>query len=195
MSLSEISSLAGTVSAVAVLVSLFFLARQLRQGHQNQQALIQQGRASRSAEIAMRLMSTDFAEAYHACMCGDAQVTETQLVQFIGYSRAVFLGAEDSFLQHRDGQLDEPAFTSFSRSLCSLFESPGMRAAWSVLREWYDMEFAAYVDGLVRQAADRPIGMQHARWKSAVSGCSGANSSSASSKTGDARHAGLTTAA
>src|SRR5580698_7996644 len=105
MRLSDITTLAGIVSAVAVVISLLLLHRQLRQAHKNQRALIQQGRAGRSAEIAMRLVSTDFAEAYHSCMSGDTEIPETQLVQFIGYCRAVFLGAEDSFLQHCEGLL------------------------------------------------------------------------------------------
>ena len=109
----------------------------------------------------MRLMDTEFAEAYHNCMDGNGEVTDTQLVQFIGYCRAVFLGAEDSFLQHRAGLLDEKAFNSFDRSLRSLFESPGMRAAWSILREWYDQDFATYMD-------EAGVGPYDARQASAV---------------------------
>ena len=170
MNLSVLSTLATAVSAAAVLISLLLLKRQIAQSEKNQRALIQQGRASRSAEIAMRLMEADFAEAYHRCMNGDAEITETQLVQFVGYCRAVFLGSEDSFLQHRDCLLDEPAFKSFERaSLVGLFVSPGMRAAWSILRGWYDPEFAAYVDGIVHDATDRPYALQHEQWKAAVS--------------------------
>jgi hypothetical protein len=169
MSLSVLTTLAGTVSAVAVLVSLLLLKRQIRHSDKNQRALIQQGRACRSAEIAMRLMSTDFAEAYHSCMSGDTEITEIQFVQFMGYCRAVFLSAEDSFLQHRERLLSELAFNSFKRSLLGLFVSPGMRAAWSILRDWYDLEFVAFMDGIVKEATDRPNGIQHAQWKSALS--------------------------
>ena len=44
-----------------------------------------------------------------------------------------------------------------------------MRAAWSILREWYDAEFAAYLDGIVKDAADRPNASQPAQWKAAAS--------------------------
>ncbi|QJW94386.1 hypothetical protein [Frigoriglobus tundricola] len=173
MIFSAISTLTGIVSAAAVLASLLLVRRQLQESHVYQQALIQQGRASRSADIAMRLMSPDFAEAYHSCMCGDTDVTPTQLVQFIGYCRAVFLVAEDSYLQHRDGLLDEPGFNSFGRSLRSLFESPGMKAAWAILRERYDSEFATYMDSVVNEARHRPIVIQHALWKATVSNING----------------------
>lgn len=167
--LNTLSTVAGIVSAMAVLTSLLFVWQQMRQSVKNQRALIQQGRAGRSVDIAMRLMESDFAEGYHRCMKGDTNITDTQLVQFIGYCRAVFLGAEDSFLQHRDHLLNERAFNSFVRSLRSLFESPGMRAAWSVLRDWYDERFATYMDQIVREATNRPSEMQHAQWKVAAS--------------------------
>ncbi len=169
MSLSVLSTFAAAISAVAVLISLLLVKRQIEQSEKNQRALIQQGRAGRSAEIAMRLMDSDFAEAYHCCMNGDAEITEIQLVQFIGYCRAVFLGAEDSFLQHRECLLDEPGFKSFERALVGLFVSPGMRAAWSILRGWYDPEFAAYVDAIADDAADRSFAVQQEQWQAAVS--------------------------
>lgn len=169
MMLSLLSNVAGIVSAGAVLVSLLFVWQQMRQSVRNQRALIQQGRAGRSVDIAMRLVDSDFAEGYHRCMNGDTNITDAQLVQFIGYSRAVFLGAEDSFLQHRDHLLNERAFNSFARSLRSLFESPGMRAAWTILRDWYDAEFAAYMDRIVKEANNHPTDLQHARWKAAAS--------------------------
>lgn len=168
MSLAYLTSLASAVSAIAVLVSLLLLQRQIRQSEKNQRALIQQGRAGRSAEIAMRLMSTDAAEAYHRCMSGDPDVSETHLVQFIGYCRAVFLGAEDSFLQHREGLLDELAFSSFTKSLRALFVSPGMRAAWLIVHEWYDMEFVTFMDGVCQEAAARAEVTHLAEWKATV---------------------------
>jgi hypothetical protein len=169
MNLSLLSTFAAAVSAAAVLISLLLVKRQIDQSEKNQRALIQQGRASRSAEIAMRLMDSDFAEAYHRCMTGDANVPASQLVQFIGYCRAVFLGAEDSYLQHRVLLLDEPAFNSFERALRGVFVSPGIRASWSILREWYDPGFAAFIDAIVEDATNRPYAVQHEQWKAAVS--------------------------
>jgi hypothetical protein len=174
VNLSVLATLAGIVSTISVVISLLLIKRQIRHSDKNQRALIQQGRAGRSADIAMRLMSTEFAKAYYSGINGDSDISEIQLVQFMGYCRAVFLGAEDSFLQHRERRLGELAFRSFKRSLHGVFELPGMRAAWSIVRDWYDEEFVAFVDSTVKEAADRPNGLQHTqglheRWKAAVS--------------------------
>jgi hypothetical protein len=168
MSLSDLSSIAGAVSAFAVLVSLVFLNVQVRLTEKNQRALIQQGRAGRTAGIAMSLMAPEFAEVYGRCMNGDADISETQLGQFTGYCRALFLGAEDSFLQHRDALLDEMAFVSFKASLRALLISPGIRAIWSMTRDWYGPEFGEFMDKIVKEAVTLPHIDQLARWKATI---------------------------
>jgi hypothetical protein len=168
MLLSELYTIAGTVSAIAVLVSVLLLRIQVRQSVKNQRALIQQGRAGRSAEIAMRLMSSDFAEAYHRCMNGETDVTDIQLVQFNGYCRAVFLGAEDSYLQHREALLDEMAFLSFTRSLRALFSAPGLRAMWAIAREGHEAEFVAFMDSIAKETTNRSCLNRIAQWKRAI---------------------------
>ena len=169
MSLSELAPIGGVIIAVAVLASLLFLNIQIRQSEKNQRALIQQGRAGRSANISMRLIASDFAEVYYRCMKGDAGISEAELGQFMGYCRAVFLGAEDSFLQHRELLLDELAFASFTSSLRAIFVSPGMRAMWTITREWYEREFVEFMDTIVKEAANRPRIDQLSQWKTVVS--------------------------
>jgi hypothetical protein len=168
MTLSDIASIAGAVSAVAVLVSLVFLNIQVRQSKKNQRALIQQGRAGRTADIAMQIMASDFAEVYCRCMNGDSNISETQLAQFMGYCRALFLGAEDSFLQHRGMLLDGLAFASFTESLRAIFTSPGIRTAWTMTREWYGPEFVTFMDAIFNEVTDLPRANQLAQWKAAL---------------------------
>jgi len=168
LDLTDIASIGGAVSAVAVLISLVFLNLQVRQAEKNQRALIQQGRAGRTADIAMRLMSSDFADVYCRCMSGEAGISATQLGQFTGYCRAVFLGAEDSFLQNHESQLDELAFVSFTTALRAIFVSPGVRAIWTMTRQWYGAEFAQFMDSIVAEAAHHPYIDQLAHWKALV---------------------------
>jgi hypothetical protein len=169
MSFSELTAIAGVVSAVAVLVSLVFLNLQLRQSEKNQRALIQQGRAGRTTDIAMRAMAKDFAEVLYRCMNGDPGISETQLGQFMGYCRAVFLGAEDSFFQYRESLLHERAFVSVTTSLRGIFVAPGVRVMWSMTRAWYEPEFARFMDAIARETANHACVDQLALWKAIVS--------------------------
>lgn len=168
MTFADIADMAGAVSAVGVLVSLFLLNVQVHATEKNQRAMTQQARAGRTADIAMHLMAPDFAEIFCRCKNGDPGITEPMLGQFMGYCRAVFLGAEDSFFQHQESLLDEMDFISFSLSLRELFVSPGMRAIWKMTREWYGPEFVEFMDAIAKQSSTRLGVDQLAQWKTVV---------------------------
>jgi len=170
MTFADIADLAGAVSAIGVLVSLFLLNVQVHATEKNQRAMTQQARAGRTADIAMRLMASDFAEIFCRCKNGDPNITEPMLGQFMGYCRAVFLGAEDSFIQHKESLLDEMAFVSFSLSLREIFVSPGIRAVWKMTREWYGPEFIEFMDAIAKQSSTRLGIDQLAQWKTVVAG-------------------------
>jgi hypothetical protein len=168
MNFADVAAIAGAISALAVLVSLLFLNIQVRLTEKNQRALTQQGRAGRTADIAMRLMAADFAVIFCRCKNGDPSITEPMLDQFMGYCRAVFLGAEDSFIQHEESLLSELAFVSFSLSLREIFVSPGVRAIWKMTREWYGPEFVEFMDAIAKQSSTRLGVNQLAQWKTVV---------------------------
>jgi hypothetical protein len=170
MTLADLSSIATAISAFAILVSLIFVNIQVRQAEKYQRASIQQERASRTADIAMRLIDQNFAEVHFRCMKGDPGITAAELRQFSGYCRATFLGAEDSFFQHAESLLDEKAYISFRLSLEALLVSPGMRALWRMTCDWYEPEFAAFMDSLVAEAARHPPVDQMLQWKKSCSG-------------------------
>ncbi len=59
MTLSDLASVGGVISGVTVSVSLVYLGLQMRQNAWRSQALIQQGRASRTVEILTQWLDMD----------------------------------------------------------------------------------------------------------------------------------------
>src|SRR5258708_5690158 len=79
---------------------------------------------------------------------GAADIGSDRLFQFMYMARARFLSLEVSFLQHRNGLMDEGAFVGHIEAFKLVFAARGLRAAWKLTRTIYDREFADFVDRL-----------------------------------------------
>jgi hypothetical protein len=174
MSLSDLASIATFVSGVAVLVSLVYLSQQIRQNTKHSRALIQQGRAARIADSAFRLAELRANDEMEKCFQGDANVSGKDVGRFLNIARAIFISAEDSYFQHREGLLDGMAFASFEASVRSGMGSAGIAAGWMLTREMYEPEFRAYIDrmlgdlNVVRDGTNRSL----ENWKAALASMS-----------------------
>lgn len=146
MTLESLSSIGSFISGIAVMVSLVYLSVQIRQNTKHSQALIQQGRAARIADTALRLADLRADEGLNGCFEGVAQSSAKDVSRFLMAARAVFVSAEDSFFQGEDGLLGPPAFESYKASLRSGMGSSGLAAAWLLTRDMYEPKFQAFMD-------------------------------------------------
>src|SRR5215472_15316035 len=103
MSLSDLASLGSVVSGFAVLISLIYLALQVRQTERNQQASIRHSRATRAVDLQLALADPGLANVTIRANLDSEALTELELRQFLSLSRAVFFHFEDSFYQHEEG--------------------------------------------------------------------------------------------
>jgi hypothetical protein len=175
MSLSDLASLATLASGIAVLASLFYLAQQIRQNTKHSRALIQQGRAARVTETALRLaeLRADD-EALENCFSGDPDADPKALGRFFSVCRALFVSAEDSFYHHREGLMDEQTFASFEASMQGLMSrTPGVAAGWLLTRDSYEPDFRAYMDRVLGSITpESDAALRTSRWKTALASLS-----------------------
>ena len=106
MSLSDLASIGSFISGIAVLVSLVYLSLQIRQNTKHSQALIQQGRAARIADIASRIVELRADDGLNGCFDGSPEASAKDVSRFLSMARAFFISAEDSFLQIEDAAAD-----------------------------------------------------------------------------------------
>ena len=99
MSLSDLASLGSFISGLAVLISLIYLALQVRQTKRNQQIAIRHTRASRIVELHLALADPGVAEAWFHGSGSPQKITQIELSQFTNLCRAFFFHFEDSFYQ------------------------------------------------------------------------------------------------
>jgi hypothetical protein len=166
MSLADLASLGSFVNGFAVLISLIYLALQVRQTKRNQQIAIRHSRVSRIVELQLALADPAVADAWLHCSGSPQEITQTELSQFINLCRALFFHFEDSFYQREEGLLNDEAFETVVAGVRLSARSPGWRAAWRVARPNFGGRFLAFMDGMVTASAvEPPLDLSLAAWK------------------------------
>jgi hypothetical protein len=166
MSLSDLASLGSFVSGFAVLISLIYLALQVRQTERNQQISIRHSRVSRTVELHLALADPAAAGAWLHGSGSPQEITQTELSQFINLCRAHFFHFEDSFYQREGGLLNDDAFETVVAGARLSARSPGFRAAWRIARPNFGGRFRDFLDGVVAgAAAEPPVDLSLETWK------------------------------
>jgi len=150
MTLTDLASIGTLVSGVAVLVSLIYLALQVRQSDRNQRTLLQQGSSIRNAQGAARLTEPHLAALYAKAVHNETDFTTAQVVQLATQLRASLLGVQDQYLLKRLSLIDSIQFESQERAFSVMFALPIMRALWISSRALYAPEFSNYVDAIIK---------------------------------------------
>jgi hypothetical protein len=156
MSLSDIAALAGVISSIAVLVSLVYLALQVRHAANSQRSETQGSATARRLEVLIAQSTAEASLAMNMGMSANPDITPAQITQFISLCNLIMASAEDEFFQHRRGLLDEQRYTLQRGILQQTFMAPGFRAVWRMTRNVYHADFAAFVDGIMRET--EPLG-------------------------------------
>ena len=166
MSLSELASLGSFVSACAVLISLIYLALQVRQTKRNQQIAIRHSRATRVVELHLALADAAVADAWLHGSGSPHEITQTELSQYNNLCRALFFHFEDSFYQREEGLLNDDAFETVVAGARLSARSPGFRAAWRISRPNFAGRFLDFMDRLVAgSAVEPPVDLSLEAWK------------------------------
>jgi len=169
MSLSDLASLGSFVSGLAVLISLIYLALQVRQTKRNQQIAIRHSRATRVVELHVALADIAVADAWLHGSLSPRDITPTELSQFVNLCRALFFHFEDSFYQREEGLLNDDAFETVVAGVRFSARSPGFRAAWRMARPNFGGRFLTFMDGvIIGSTVEPPVDLSVESWKVAV---------------------------
>src|SRR5215472_12690648 len=128
--LSDLASIGSLVSGVAVVVSLVFLAMQIRQANANQKSLMQQGRSARTVDMLMKMSDPGLSETILGAFGGGVPDEPARIFAFYSFACACFWNYEDSFLQFRARTLDASGWATDELTLQGLLANPAYRAVW-----------------------------------------------------------------
>jgi hypothetical protein len=153
------------LSGVGVVVSVVYLALQVRQAEKSQRALMQQGRATRASQAAFTLAQPDLAGLYFKGARTPKELSPEEIDRFMMLSRAALLSAEDSVLHYQAGLLSEQSYRAFAAGVYALVgRSAGLRAAWRLTAQNYSPALGALMEDAMRNAKPQGAAEFQAMW-------------------------------
>ncbi len=150
MNLATLVNIASLVSSIAVLVSLIYLALQIRQGARNQRSQMDRGRSRQVGEWLQFIAGADTAPLILRGHAADPSLSAVERQRYLWSMYPLFLHFEDSYFQHREGMLGEGQYASILGHLRSQCSTPGFRKLWQHIRARFPADFAAFIDGVMR---------------------------------------------
>jgi hypothetical protein len=146
MRLSDLASIGSLISSAAVVISLVYLALQIRQTERNQRALIHQGRASRMIALTTQIANPGVVDGYFQAILGSDSIADGQYRQYTMLFTGLLYAIEDDFFQYKTGLLEKKYFESSTQTWKRILSVPGHRVTWRRLRATFAPEFVEFMD-------------------------------------------------
>jgi hypothetical protein len=156
MSLEQLGLIADIVSAIAIVITLVYLALQIKDS----------SRSSRSAAVtdATTAMQAFYQELgsnpatsklFLEAVTNPDALSQQDQFQYLMLMHSCFLGFQRSFFLAREGTLDVDLRDSIGTAMHAVNRMPGMHLYWRQRKAYFQPEFVEWVEGLL---AREPLG-------------------------------------
>lgn len=153
MKLEKLSALAELVSAVAIVVTLGYLAIQTRQNTAAVQAAVRQSMLIEDRELLFKQMEFPFVAAGEY---NERELTREEQVQLISFLVAMVRVRENQWLQYQNGVIDEATWATYRVPLEIILSQPFSREWWQVRSKAGEFT-EGFVNDVNDLLADMPI--------------------------------------
>jgi hypothetical protein len=163
MQLETLANLGEFVSAIAVVLSLIYLAAQIRQATRAQRAESYSRAVDRIATIQGRLAEdSQLADILLKGTIDHRVLTARERVQFTWVFYEMFGAFEFMLHEHRSGSLSDDVWQRWADTLLWWMAYPGVRAWWDARPAPFTPAFTQFVES--HRSAVRPDPHAHERW-------------------------------
>jgi len=138
------------VGALGVILSVLYLAIQIRKDARARVAETSHSIAARAGAVQQILSENrELAAVWRRALRGDFEdLEEADRTQFEVYLSVVTRSYEDGFYQYREGLIEERVWLAWARSIPDLVRTPGYLAWWQTHKHWFSDDFQNFVDGV-----------------------------------------------
>ena len=158
--LQDLGALGEFVGALGVVVSLVYLAQQMRQNTTSVRAASFNSMTENSIRILEHsFRDGDFADFLHRAEGDPSSLSATELVRWNAYMTAVYRHFGNLVYQYRVGVLDRQMWQSYRDTLKKSLRTPSWRAWFEENREVFSTSLVELVELIVRELeAEEQVG-------------------------------------
>ncbi len=153
MSLEGYALFAEIVAAFSVVVSLLYLAAQVRQSNRVSSASARQ--AISEFALQMSIFNAEHADRL-AKVHSQAELTEGDHLFRWWNHMMVFLHAETYYRHHELGLMPPAHWDSYVRFVDNYLDTAGVSEFWTDVGQFFSMEFSVWVRDLIQKKTDNP---------------------------------------
>lgn len=148
ISLSDLAHVAEIIAAVAVIVSLVYVARGLQDNTQavNAAAVAAITSGSRESLLAAAI-DGDLARIRSEGNADPSSLSAVDADRYFLYVRQLWLNFQNVWTQWKLGTVDQGVWLGYEAALCDILSSPGMRSEWGRHAPALDRDFVNLVEG------------------------------------------------
>ena len=169
LELSELADLGEFLGGIFVVLSLVYLAIQIRQNTQSTRAENFARGLERISQMQATLSRDPELASLHARGVADASsLTPQERIRFTWWFAEAFGAFEFLFHQSRTGAIPEEIWERWSKTIAWWISYPGVQAWWRANPAPFSSSFSRFVDNLIR--ARRFDAASAARWQEFVTG-------------------------
>ena len=146
MNWDAIGAIGDIVGALAVVVSLVYLAIQIRaqNSQAKQSAQLEMSREQRNASE--MFANENISDIFVRANKDYSSLSEAESVQLIVIVTGLFRAWENAFLENKDGNLVPSVWLALSNDYTQLMGAASIRYIWTLRKQNYNTEFQKYVE-------------------------------------------------
>ena len=163
MSIQDLGSIGELIAAIATVLTLIYLAFQLRQNTRAMRSsTFQQISAEMSQNVESFTTNPDLAAILVKAISGGSTFTPVEQLQFQGFLVMTFRRLEAVYVQHKLGSIEKDLVEGFERSLLPNLVLPNGSEWWATAKHTFHRAFVAHIDQRLENGdiLDRPPSLQ-----------------------------------
>ena len=149
MTLADIGSIGELIGAIAVILSLVYLAVQIRQNTEAVRIQTYQAIMDSSSRLGESLAEPDVDRVYRKGRKDPDGCTDDEMAQFMLIAGQVVNLYEGLYLHHKSGAIDDDFFENRWKTFHRIMHQPGFRRMWERAGDYYATSFTEAVNDLM----------------------------------------------